>query len=128
MCYTSAMSNNDNHKQKAFQTQIDQQPIVEHHTLENTPELESLREVLSDVGHDLQRIKAAPKEMEYLGSFSVHVYGNQGLKGTYAFVALTNPHKCFFKLAEAAGRKLMGDIQLAYRGRFQKKRSGFANG
>jgi hypothetical protein len=93
-----------------------------------TPEIEQLREVLSDIGKDLQKIGVAPKGMEYMGSFSVHVYANEGLKGTYAFAALTNPHKCFFKLAEAAGKKLMGDIQMQFTGRFTKKRSGFANG
>ena len=63
-----------------------------------------------------------------MGSFSVYVYVSEGLKGMFAFVGVTNAGRCFFKLAEAAGRKLMGDIQQMYRGKFQKKRSGFANG
>jgi hypothetical protein len=112
----------------AFDSSLQTKARVEHHILENTPELTQLREVLADMGKDLQRVGAAPKEMEYMGSFSVHVYASQGLKGTFVFTALTNPHKCFFKLAEAAGRKLMGDIQQQFTGKFTKKRSGFANG
>lgn len=115
-------------KEKTFDTEIGQKAIVEHHEVENTQEIQELRAVLADMGKDLQRIQVAPKEMEYLGSFSVHVYGSEGLKGNYAFVSITHPGKCFFKVAEAGVRKLMGDVQMHFRGRFQKKRSGFANG
>lgn len=116
------------HGHQTFDTEIGSKARVEHHTIENRPEMAELREVLADIGRDLQRVGIAPRELEYMGSFSVHVYGAEGIKGTYAFAGLTNSHKCFFKLAEAAGKKLAGDIQMMYRGRMQKKRSGFANG
>jgi hypothetical protein len=122
------MAKDKSHSELTFKTDIENRALVEHHSITSTPEIEQLREVLSDIGKDLQKIGVAPKGMEYMGSFSVHVYANEGLKGTYAFAALTNPHKCFFKLAEAAGKKLMGDIQMQFTGRFTKKRSGFANG
>lgn len=116
------------HGELTFDTEIQSKAKVEHHIIESTPQMDQLRDVLADMGKDLQRIKVAPESMEYMGSFSVHVYASEGLKGTFAFVSVTNPHKTFFKLAEAAGKKLMGDIQQSFTGRFQKKRSGFANG
>lgn len=116
------------HGEQAFNTELETKARVEHHSIDNHPVMEQLREVLADMGRDLQDTGIAPKELEYMGSFSVHVYAAQGLKGNYAFVGVTNSGKCFFKLAEAAGRKLMGDIQMMYRGRMQKKRSGFASG
>lgn len=116
------------HGELTFDTEIGSKATIEHHAVEDTGEITQLREVLEDMGKDLQRVGAAPKEMEYMGSFSVHVYAAQGLKGSFAFVSLTQPGKCFYKLAEAAGKKLQGDIQQTFTGRFQKKRSGFANG
>lgn len=116
------------HGEQAFDNSMQQGAKVEHHSIESTPEIQQLRDVLADMGKDLQRIKVAPESMQYMGSFSVHCYASEGLKGTFAFVSVTNPHKTFYKLAEAAGRKLMGDIQQSFTGRFQKKRSGFANG
>lgn len=120
------MTKPKSHSELTFDTELQSKAKVEHHTIENTPEMDQLREVLADMGKDLQRIRIAPESMEYMGSFSVHVYGSQGLKGTFAFVSVTNTHKCFYKLAEAAGKKLQGDIQQQFTGRFQKKRSGFA--
>lgn len=122
------MKDDRKHGDVAFDSNLGSKATIEHHAIADTGEITQLREVLSDMGKDLQKIGAAPKEMEYMGSFSVHVYAAEGLKGSYAFVALTQPGKCFYKLAEAAGKKLQGDIQLTYRGKFQKKRSGFANG
>lgn len=123
------MSKQDkSHGELAFDTSIGQKAIVEHETLEHIEGMTQLREVLGDIGKDLQRIGAAPESMKYMGSFSVHVYASDGLKGTFAFVQVSNPGQTFFKLAEAAGKKLMGDIQQMYRGKFQKHRSGFSSG
>jgi hypothetical protein len=120
--------NERTHGEQTFDTELQSKAKVEHHVIESTPEMDSLREVLADMGKDLQKIRVAPETMQYMGSFSVHCYASEGLKGTFAFVSVQNPHKCFYKLAEAAGKKLMGDIQQTFTGRFQKKRSGFANG
>lgn len=113
---------------KTWDTEIGSKALVEHLDLKNTPEMEALREVLSDIGRDLQRIEVAPKDYTYMGSFSVHCYASEGLKGNFAFVSLCHPHKTYFMLAEAAGKKLSGDIQKMFRGSMQKLRSGFANG
>lgn len=85
-----------------------------------------LQEVLADMGKDIQRVVPASQGMTYMGSFSMHVYMAESLHGTFLFVPVSNPHKCFFKLAEAAGMKMKGDIEQMFTGRFQKKRSGFA--
>ena|ERR1051325_7819382 len=114
--------------ERQFDSSIGSEAKVEHHRVEDSQEIDQLREVLGDIGKDLQRIKVAPETMKYMGSFSVHVYASDGLKGTFAFVSVCNPEDTFFKLAEAAGKKLMGDIQNMYRGKFQKLRSGFASG
>ncbi len=113
------------HGDITFDTEVGSKATVSHHEIENTPEMDSLREVLADIGKDLQRIKVAPPAMEYVGSFSVHVYQANGLKGNYAFVSLCEPRQTFFKLAEAAGKKLAGDIQMMFRGKAQRLRSGF---
>lgn len=120
------MSKDKSNSDLTFDTDIGQKATVEHHEIETTPEVSQLREVLSDIGRDLQRIGVAPKGMTYLGSFSVHVYGTESLKGNYAFVSLCEPGEVFFKLAEAAGMKLRGDIQKMFRGTMQKLRSGFS--
>lgn len=112
---------------KTFDTQLGSKALVEHHAIESTPEMDALREVLSDIGKDLQRIEVAPKEYNYMGSFSVHVY-ESNLRGQFAFVSVCAPGKTYFKLAEAAGKKLAGDIQNMFRGSFQKLRSGFSSG
>jgi len=116
------------HGDQKFDSDIGAKATVEHHAIENNPDVEALRAVLSDIGTDLQRIGAAPKGMKYMGSFSVHVYSAEGLKGNYAFASLCHTGDTFFKLAEAAGMKLSGDIQNMYRGSMQKLRSGFASG
>ena len=113
------------HADLTFDTNLGQKAIVEHHTFEDKPELEQLRAVLADMGEDLQRIGVAPKEYNYMGSFSVHVY-ESNLRGQFAFVSVHHPHKTYFKLAEAAGMKLRGDIQKMFRGTMQKLRSGFS--
>lgn len=118
-------SDNRSHGDIQFDSDIGSKATVEHHSIETTPEMSALREVLSDIGKDLQRIRVAPQEFEYMGSFSVHVYASN-MKGNYAFVSVSEPGKCFFKLAEAAGQKLRGDIQNMFRGSMQKLRSGFS--
>lgn len=110
-----------------WDTELLSKATVEHHQIENTPYMLELKKVLEDVAKDLQRVKIANPNMEYMGSFSVHVFESP-LKGTFEFVPVTNSHKCYYKLAEAAIKKLGGDIQDMYRGQSQKHRSGFPSG
>lgn len=112
------------HADIAFDSNLGSKATVEHHEIETTPEMDQLREVLRDIGKDLQRIEVAPKEYNYMGSFSVHVY-ESNLRGNFAFASVSSPGECYFKLAEAAGKKLSGDIQKMFRGSHQKLRSGF---
>jgi len=111
-------------KEKAFKTDIGQKAIVEHHTIENDGYTSQLREVLVDMGRDLQASGKVPKGMEYQGSFSVHVYASTVLR-TFAFAGINNPGTCHGQLAEAAGMKLNQDIREHYHGKRQVKRSGF---
>lgn len=122
------MKDNRSDGDKTFDTSLLSKAQVEHHTVASSPEMDALREVLSDIGADLQRVGIAPREMKHVGSFSVHIYAPESLKGTYAFVSVCSPQKTFFKLAEAGVKKLMGDVQQMYRGKFQRTRSGFAGG
>jgi hypothetical protein len=111
------------YEEQQFQTDIGSKALVEHH---NTPPDEhsaQLREVLADIGRDLQATGKVPKELTYKGSFSVHVY--QGSLNNFAFAGVHNPDECPHPLADAAAKKLAQDIREHYFGRRQKLRSGF---
>jgi len=116
----------------AFDSQIGSTAKIEHHIIPNDSDkgqyMCQLREVLAEMAKDLQDRKVAQPDFDYMGSFSIHIYASSALPGTYEFVPVSNPHKCFFKLAEAAGKKMAGDIQQMFTGKFQKLRSGFASG
>lgn len=118
------MSTAEENKKKDFDSQLGSRAIVEHHTLENDNYTFQLREVLADMGADLQKAGKVPKGMEYQGSFSVHVYASPILR-TFAFAGINHPGTCHGQLAEAAGMKLNQDIREYYQGRRQKLRSGF---
>lgn len=118
------MSKQKSFGDQQFDSELQSQAIVEHHSLEGE-HVDALREVLADIGRDLQRVTPSLKELDYKGSFSVHVYEPANLKGQHVFVQVSNPGSCYFKQAEAAGMKLAGDIQMMYRGTAQRKRSGF---
>lgn len=108
---------------QTFQTDVGQKAIVEHHAIENDEYTTALREVLSDMGRDLQLTGKVPKELEYVGSFSVHVY--QGSLRNFAFAGVMNPGGCHRMLADAALSKLREDVEEYYAGTRRKKRSGF---
>lgn len=114
---------NDN-KRKAFETDIGQKAIVEHHSLGGSEVVAQLREVLVDSALDLQNKKVVHPELEYLGSLSVHVYASQALR-QFSFVGITNPHKMTHPVADAAVSKLKQDVREFFRGKRQKLRSGF---
>lgn len=113
----------DDFKAKAFQSDIGSKAIVEHHSSPGDAHSAELREVLADVGRDLQRVGKVPKELTYKGSFSVHVY--QGGLNNFAFAGVHNPAECHHLMAEAAGKKLNQDIREHFQGKRQKLRSGF---
>jgi len=109
---------------KTFESELGAKAIVEHHTIANDERMDQLREVLADIAKDLQAVKKAPPEMQYMGSFSVHVYASEILR-MFAFVGVNNPTNCPYELADAALKKLRQDVNEHYKGRRQKLRSGF---
>jgi hypothetical protein len=112
-------------KDQAFDTDIGQKATVTHHVIENDPRMEQLREVLRDIALDMQETEKVPKGYKYMGSFSVHVYGAEALKGEYAFAGVNNYESCKFPLAEAACYKLREDIEHHFTGKRRTKRSGW---
>lgn len=100
--------------------------VVEHHNLEGDEKdyTNQLREVLADVAADLQKGKIVSPGMDYLGSFSVHVYASE-LMRSFAFVGLNNPHKTTHPVADAAMRKLNEDVTEHFTGKRKRLRSGF---
>lgn len=113
----------EDHKQKKFDSELGSKAIVQHYKSPGDAQSEALREVLADIGRDLQTTGKVPKEMEYQGSFSVHVY--KGRLQNFAFAGVNNPGSCHYMMAEAAGKKLAQDIREHFYGSRQKLRSGF---
>lgn len=112
-------------KELQYQSELGSKARVEHHPLSNDDYMEGLRDVLSAMALDLQETGKVPKELDYKGSFSVHVYAAAGLKGTFIAAGVNNFHKCHGLLASSAVTKLQQDVIEHYRGSRQKKRSGF---
>lgn len=108
---------------KNFQTEMGQKVRVERHQIAGSERKDALREVLQDIAKDMQTTGDVPKEMDYLGSFSVHVYYASALN-EMAFATLNAPGRCSFNVAEAASAELFGAICEGYGVRRQKKRSG----
>jgi hypothetical protein len=111
------------HKEQTFDTELGSKAIVEHHAYANPEHAEALRLVLKDIALDLQRVGEVPKEMDYCGSWSVHVF--KGGLNNFAFIGVTNPENSPYIVAEAASKKLFQDIREFYQGKRQKLRSGF---
>ena len=111
---------------KQFKSDIGNKAVIEHHGLppETEEYVDKLRDVLADVGQDLLAVGAAPKGFDYLGSFSVHVYGAE-VTHQLAFLSLTNPHKTTHPLADAAMHKLTEDVNAHFTGTRRKLRSGW---
>lgn len=123
MCLTGVGMSSEEHKTKQFNTEIGSKATIEHHTIENDQYTTELREVLSDIGRDLQRVGKVPAVLTYCGSFSVHVY--KGGLQNFAFAGVNNPGECHYLMADAALKKLRQDIEEHYKGHRQKLRSGF---
>lgn len=109
-----------------FKTEIGSTAQIEHHKLEGAEKeyMMQLREVLVSIAQDMQDKKIVNEGLEYLGSWSVHVYASELLRA-FEFVSLTNPHKATHPIAEAALAKLKQDMNEHYSGKRQKLRSGF---
>lgn len=109
-----------------FQKDLGGKAVVEHHSLsgEEQEHAEKLREVLSDIAKDLQRVRIITPGLEYLGSFSVHVFASEALR-SFEFISLTAPNKATHPVAEAALSKLREDVNAHYTGKRRKLRSGW---
>lgn len=108
-------------KQK-YSTEMGQKVLVERHKIQNSA-MSALREVLSDIGKDLQTQRIVTEGIEYLGSFSVHIYYSQVLN-RMEFATVTNPGKTPFAVAEDASRELFGSICEDYGHKRPIRRSG----
>ena len=108
-------------KQK-YVTDMGQKVLVERHKIDGSA-VDQLRDVLRDIGKDLQEQGVTTKEIKYLGSFSVHVYYSEIMK-RMEFASLTAPDLVHFNVAEDAIRELWGSVCETYGRKRQKRRSG----
>lgn len=90
----------------------------------NNEHMTELREVVSEVGRNLEEIGAVPRGMQYVGSLSIHVFKSEILK-TAAFATVSNTEGMPFDLADAALRELTGSTLVSYGKGRKKLRSGF---
>ena len=108
-------------KQK-YATEMGQKVLIERHKIQNSA-MSALREVLSDIGKDLQTQRVVTEGIEYWGTFSVHVYYSHALN-RMEFATVTSPGKTPFNVAEDATRELFGSICEDYGHKRQTRRSG----
>jgi hypothetical protein len=106
-----------------FIQELGQKARVERSSIQNE-HMDQLREVLAEVGKNIQETGGAPKGMQYCGSLSIHVFKSEALK-TAAFATLTNLGTMDFSLADGALRELTGSTLAQYGKNRQKLRSGF---
>lgn len=106
-----------------FTQDLGQKARVDRSVVENE-RMSELREVISDVGRDLEACGAVPKGMTYRGSLSVHVFTSEILK-TAAFATVSNQGTMDFTLADGALRELTGSTLESYGKTRKKLRSGF---
>ena len=111
---------------KKFKSDIGSKAVIEHHDIapEKLEYMSQLRGVLQAIAEDMQKTGIADKGFEYLGSFSVHVFGAE-VTSQLEFVSLTNPHKTTHPLADAAMHKLTEDVNAHFTGTRRKLRSGW---
>lgn len=103
---------------------VGQKATVERYTLPEDGRAEQLREVVRDIAKDLQQLDPACREMEYMGSLTVHVFSSRLLRTT-AFVPLTVIDKLPPVLGDAACSALSNSYLADTGRRMKKKRSGF---
>jgi hypothetical protein len=106
-----------------FTQELGQKARVERSSIENE-HMNQLREVISDVGRNLEEIGAVPKGMQYVGSLSVHIYKSEILR-TAAFATVSETSALTFDLADAGLRELTGATLVSYGKTRKKLRSGF---
>jgi hypothetical protein len=106
-----------------FTQELGQKAIVERSAVESERN-DELREVLQDIGRDMEKTGTVPKGMQYAGSLSVHVFKSEALK-TVAFATLNATNAMSFDFVDGALRELTGSTFEQF-GRARKKlRSGF---
>lgn len=103
---------------------IGQKAQVERVSVTDNEGANQLREVLGEIGQNLQEIGVAPKGMTYRGTLSVQVYTTATLNMA-AFVVHNNLGTLDGSLADGALRELTGGTMQAFGKGRQKLRSGF---
>lgn len=106
-----------------FIEEVGSKAIVDRSVLRDT-HLDELREVIADVGRDLQEVKAVPKELTYRGSLCVHIYTSAALRNA-AFATTNYMGTMTADLADGALRELTGTTMEGFGKRRAKLRSGF---
>lgn len=96
---------------------VERTPIQSDH-------MDQLREVIAEVGKNLEEAGIVPKGMEYKGSLSVHVYMSEVLR-TAAFATVSETKRLDLALADGALRELTGNTYEALGKKRKKMRSGF---
>lgn len=105
-----------------FTSDLGQKARVERSEL-TSEHLDGLRDVIREVGLNLQQVKAVPN-MQYCGSLSVHIYKSEILRQA-AFATLSVLDGLTFDLADAGLRELTGTTLSSYGRKRAKLRSGF---
>lgn len=107
-----------------FIQDIGQKAQVERVSVTDNPQANQLREVLAEIGENLQEVGIAPKGMTYRGTLSVQIYTAATLNMA-AFVVHNNLGTLDGSLADGALRELTGGTMQVFGKRMQKLRSGF---
>lgn len=115
----------NSYQTKKFIDELGNQARIERETIENDQLATALKEVLEDIGRDIQNVgREIPKGMEYVGSAAVHIYRAPvtGMIAYYNQLALGN---CPEALAGPAVSDLRNAMLINYGHKPQRKRSGF---
>ena len=110
------------HLKAKYADQMGQKVLIERHKIDG-PRSEELREVLRDIGRDMQTQGIAREGTEWKGSLSIHVYWSELLQ-RMDFITLTAPDKLNLLVAEDACRELWGSVCEDFGVPRQKRRSG----
>lgn len=107
-----------------FLKEIGSEARIDRETAKVDSYTSQLREVLEDLGRDIQNVGKIPKGMEYMGSAAVHIYRapTLGEVAYYSQLALGN---CPEALAGPAVSDLRGAMLEGYGHKRQTKRNGF---
>lgn len=114
----------NDYQTKKFLDEVGHSARIERESVESDDLTMQLREVLEEIGKDIQKVGRIPGGMEYCGSAAVHIYRAPatGMVAYYSQLALAG---CPEALAGPAVSDLRGAMLVEYGHKRQKLRSGF---